>query len=147
LCELKHISACDKNNKDEPRKSDIEELKNVEPQKEPVIKAYLEKCHKKCEYKNCCFKKNPTDSDTGHSDSSDNTKNNNNNNNNNSCSNIKQQKQVPVKINLPVRRNSIASVVSASRMETIHEEPNEPKISVKEILARFETLREAAEVN
>jgi hypothetical protein len=32
------------------------------------------------------------------------------------------------------------------RMETILEEPIEPKISVKEILARFETMRETAEV-
>ncbi|ETN61155.1 unconventional myosin class XV [Anopheles darlingi] len=45
------------------------------------------------------------------------------------------------------RRNSIASSGSVGRMETIIEEPIEPKVSVKEILARFETLREAAEVN
>lgn len=38
------------------------------------------------------------------------------------------------------RRTSIASSGSVSRMETIIEEPIEPKISVKEILARFETL-------
>uniref|UniRef100_A0A182QI00 Myosin motor domain-containing protein n=1 Tax=Anopheles farauti TaxID=69004 RepID=A0A182QI00_9DIPT len=43
------------------------------------------------------------------------------------------------------RRNSIASSGSVGRMETIIEEPIEPKVSVKEILARFETLREAAE--
>lgn len=38
------------------------------------------------------------------------------------------------------RRTSVASSGSVSRMETIVEEPIEPKISVKEILARFETL-------
>lgn len=143
LCELKNISMCDgnKNSFDElPRKSDIEELKNVEPPKEPVIKAYLEKCHKKCEVKNCCFKKSSTDSE--------NTKKSNNNSNaNNSNKHNSQQQQIAVvKSNLPARRNSIASSVSVSRMETIHEEPVEPKVSVKEILARFETLREAAEV-
>jgi hypothetical protein len=107
----------------EPRKSDIEELTNgIEPPKEPVIQAYLEKCHKKCEYKNCCFKKSSIESDT------------------------KKSNQNQVKSNLSSRRNSIASAVSVSRMETILEEPVEPKVSVKEILARFETLREAAEV-
>lgn len=44
-----------------------------------------------------------------------------------------------------LRRTSITSSGSVGRMETIieekcHEEPIEPKISVKEILARFETL-------
>lgn len=44
-----------------------------------------------------------------------------------------------------IRRTSITSSGSVGRMETIieekcHEEPIEPKISVKEILARFETL-------
>lgn len=107
----------------EPRKSDIEELTNgIEPPKEPVIQAYLEKCHKKCEYKNCCFKKSSPESDT------------------------KKSNQTQPKSNLSSRRNSIASAVSVSRMETILEEPIEPKVSVKEILARFETLREAAEV-
>lgn len=137
LTELKNI--CDNNNSknnrsdrdnccdDRPRKSDIEELTNgIEPPKEPVIKAYLEKCHKKCEYKNCCFKKSSNSSDT----TADTKKNNNH----------------QIKSNLSSRRNSIASAVSVSRMETILEEPTEPKVSVKEILARFETLREAAEV-
>jgi hypothetical protein len=136
LTELKNI--CDNNSKnnrsdrdnccdDRPRKSDIEELTNgIEPPKEPVIKAYLEKCHKKCEYKNCCFKKSNSEVDT--------KKNNNSQNH-------------QIKSNLSSRRNSIASAVSVSRMETILEEPTEPKVSVKEILARFETLREAAEVN
>lgn len=43
------------------------------------------------------------------------------------------------------RRTSLSSG-SVGRMETIVEEPIEPKVSVKEILARFETLRESAEV-
>jgi len=38
------------------------------------------------------------------------------------------------------RRVSNASSGSVSRMETILEEPTESKISVKEILARFETM-------
>lgn len=42
--------------------------------------------------------------------------------------------------NSKTRRTSVASSGSVSRMETIVEEPIEPKISVKEILARFETL-------
>lgn len=44
------------------------------------------------------------------------------------------------------RRSSITSSGSVGRMETILEEPIEAKVSVKEILARFETLRESAEV-
>lgn len=44
------------------------------------------------------------------------------------------------------RRTSLSSG-SVGRMETIVEEPIEAKVSVKEILARFETLRESAEVN
>jgi ribosomal protein S17E len=152
LCELRHIS-CDsnRNNSDEcPRKSDIEELKDVQPPREPVIKAYLEKCHKKCEVKNCCFKKVTTAE--GEIEEIYNTKNNDNSNSNNSsqtkslCKNQQQQQPV-VKTNSTARRNSIASSISISRMETIMEEPPiEAKVSVKEILARFETLREAAEV-
>lgn len=150
LCELKHISMCDghKNISDElPRKSDIEELKNFEPPKEPVIKAYLEKCHKKCEVKNCCFKKSSPESENTKKVNNINTDCNNSDNPNHLISQQQQQLAV-VKSSLPPRRNSIASSVSVSRrMETIHEEPIEPKVSVKEILARFETLREAAEVN
>ncbi|XP_037932013.1 AP2/ERF domain-containing protein PFD0985w-like [Teleopsis dalmanni] len=41
-----------------------------------------------------------------------------------------------------VRRTSIASSGSVGRMETILEEPTECKISVKEILARFENMSE-----
>ena len=76
----------------------------------------------------------------------DNNSDNNCNNNQKPNHQPQQQQIVVLKSNLPVRRNSIASSVSVSRMETIHEEPIEAKVSVKEILARFETLREAAEV-
>lgn len=52
---------------------------------------------------------------------------------------------IPIPIPLPMlgnktRRVSNASSGSVSRMETILEEPTESKISVKEILARFETM-------
>lgn len=52
---------------------------------------------------------------------------------------IEQTTNVPFILN-KTRRTSVASSGSVSRMETIVEEPIEPKISVKEILARFETL-------
>lgn len=127
------------------RQSDLAQLKNVDPQNETVIKAYLEKSHKKCDYKNCGFKRQDS--------------NNNNqedpimpsplkflgphpqhgtNNNNGTISSVSSTKSN--------RRNSIASASSVPKMETILEEPIEAKVSVKEILARFETLREAAEV-
>lgn len=51
-----------------------------------------------------------------------------------------QTSNVPFILNSKTRRTSVASSGSVSRMETIVEEPIEPKISVKEILARFETL-------
>ena len=38
------------------------------------------------------------------------------------------------------RRSSVASSGSVGRMETILEEPTDCKISVKEILQRFETM-------
>lgn len=133
------------------RQSDLAQLKNDDPQNETVIKAYLEKSHKKCDYKNCGFKR---------PDSCNNNSNNNNqedpimpsplkflgphphhgtNNNNGTLSSVTSNKSN--------RRNSIASASSVPKMETILEEPIEAKVSVKEILARFETLREAAEVN
>lgn len=79
---------------------------------------YLERSHRKCDYKDCSFRK----TDCASVDSA------------------KTQKSV-------CRKSSTASSSqgSGSRMETIVEEPNEPKISVKEILARFETLRESSE--
>lgn len=144
LTELQNISNSENKATDTPRKSDIEGLKNdIEPPKEPVIKAYLEKSHKKCDYKNCGFKKTEPNSldDIEVADEY------------NSppplccLSSNNQLKSGPpsssVKSN---RRTSIASSGSVGRMETIIEEPLEAKVSVKEILARFETLREAAEV-
>lgn len=119
------------------RKSDLDDSLNVKPLDEPVIKAYLEKSHVKCEFKNCGYKKEQTDQnaiDGIESDFSVMT------NSNTSTSSLIQS---PLKN----RRNSIASAGSMGRMETIFEEPLEPKVSVKEILARFETLRETAEVN
>lgn len=136
LCELKNISAYDSKSSDKPRKSDIEEFKDVEPPKEPVIKAYLEKSHNYgCDYENCGFK---TDS------SSDKDK----------IDSFFEEENPQNNFTLPtptiniknVRRTSVANIDSIRRMETILEEPIEPKISVKEILARFETMRETAEV-
>jgi hypothetical protein len=139
LCELKNISAYEGKSADKPRKSDIEEFKNVEPPKEPVIKAYLEKSHKYgCDYENCGFKK-----DSDEKDKID------------SFFDEEAEKGSQNSFTLPtasiniknVRRNSVvANLESIRRMETILEEPIEPKISVKEILARFETMRETAEV-
>lgn len=60
--------------------------------------------------------------------------NNCNNNSSSAGQQLQQQQQQKT------RRTSIASSGSVGRMETIIEEPIEPKISVKEILARFETL-------
>jgi hypothetical protein len=135
LCELKNISNDDNKSSDKPRKSDIEELKNVEPPKEPVIKAYLEKSHKYgCDYENCGFKKDSGDKDKIDSFFEE--------------ENLQKSFQLPTPtINIKnVRRTSVANLDSIRRMETILEEPIEPKISVKEILARFETMRETAEV-
>lgn len=53
---------------------------------------------------------------------------------------------VPASGSMKTRRTSLSSG-SVGRMETIVEEPIEAKVSVKEILARFETLRESSEVN
>lgn len=137
LCELKNITSYDVTSVDDkPRKSDIEQFKDVEPAKEPARKAYLEQSHKSCDYENCGFK-----------ESSDH------------CEKDSDIKPATVAINCskaiavsaPVvlkgnRRNSVVSSES-NRMETILEEPNDSKnYSVKEILARFETLRETAEV-
>lgn len=67
----------------------------------------------------------------------------NNNNNNFGIGQQQQQQQNQQK----TRRTSIASSGSVGRMETIIEEPIEPKISVKEILARFETLTSLEVIN
>lgn len=141
LCELKNISSYEGKSSDKPRKSDIEEFNDVEPPKEPVIKAYLEKSHKYgCDYENCGFKKDK-DKDPEDLDKID--------------SFFDEEKSSEDNFTLPTtssinikntRRNSVANLESIRRMETILEEPIEPKISVKEILARFETMRETAEV-
>lgn len=119
------------------RKSDLEDIKDSQPIHEPIIKAYLEKSHRKCDYKNCGYKKKD----------------------NSGCDEIKEEPIISTIVpshNSPTqngtiqsvknRRSSIASSGSVGRMETIIEEPIEPKVSVKEILARFETLRENSEV-
>lgn len=115
------------------RKSDLEEAKLNEVStvnQEPVIKAYLEKSHRKCDYKNCGFKeKNGADSVDGDIIFE-------NVNGGGSVSSIASVGGLSQKS----RRHSVASSGSIGRMETIIEEPIEPKISVKEILARFETL-------
>ncbi len=116
------------------RKSDLEEMKNEPVPKEPVIKAYLEKSHRKCDYKNCGFKKKDKDQCDGGIEENvgkvptNGTMSSVSSNTSTSSSSSK------------IRRTSVASSGSVGRMETIIEEPNEPKISVKEILARFETL-------
>lgn len=103
----------------------------------PIITAYLEKSHRKCEYKNCALKEKECVDDEQivvdhvnnglvtnvHLRSSDASE-----------TDITDQQQ---KLQ---RRLSVTSSGSIGRMETIIEEPIEPKISVKEILARFETL-------
>lgn len=130
------------------RKSDLEELKDALPVREPIIKAYLEKSHRKCDYKNCGFK-NSDPLQQNHQPVviyNDDIKE--------EPITIQSQSSTP-SLNGSItsmsslsknRRNSIASSGSVGRMETIIEEPIEPKVSVKEILARFETLRESAEV-
>lgn len=123
LCELKNIASNEANASDKPRKSDIEQIINIEPQKEVVRKAYLEKSHKSCDYENCNFKKNSRENGKAH------------------------ENPFPSAVTLKtVRRNSVNNL-DANRMETILEEPTETKVlTVKEILARFETMRESAEV-
>lgn len=59
----------------------------------------------------------------------------NNDTNNGNIKNSNNQQQISTK-----RRPSLASSGSVGRMETILEEPGECKVSVKEILARFETM-------
>lgn len=135
LCELKSIAPY-ANNRDKPRVSDIEQLKDVEPAKEPVRKAYLEKSHKSCDYENCGFKKDLGEKENLNCLISESSL---------ASGKAHQLAAPPVNVLKNNRRNSIAESL---RMETILEEPLETKImSVKEILARFETMRETAEVN
>lgn len=138
LSELKNIAPYETKPFDELRKSDIEELKNTALPKEPVIKAYLEKSHKSCDYENCVFKKDSKEKEKSKSATDE-----------SSPTAVNPSKPFSLSIPLPKlnRRNSIANADSVQfRMETILEEPIEQKISVKEILARFETMRETAEV-
>lgn len=113
------------------RKSDLDAFKLSEitanESREPIIKEFLEKSHRKCDYKNCGYKNLDQQVLPEHTIDE--------------CAtsttppfNLAQQQQQKT------RRTSIASSGSVGRMETIIEEPIEPKISVKEILARFETL-------
>lgn len=132
ILELAQITGS--NNIEHPRQSDLALLKNIDPQNETVIKAYLEKSHKKCDYKNCGFKR-PDELEQEEPIKASPIKIIGSNGNG-TVSSVKSN-----------RRNSIASSSSVPKMETILEEPIEAKVSVKEILARFETLREAAEVN
>lgn len=132
LCELKKISSSDAHSVDKPRTSDIEQLKNVEPPKDSVRKTYLENSHRSCDYENCGFKEPPSDENF---DSIE----------------INPSPTKPIVLPPPpvvIKVNRRSSVVNLDpRMETIPEEPNESKVlSVKEILARFETLRETSEV-
>lgn len=125
------------------RRSDLDDMQDVQPLDEPVIKAYLEKSHVQCEYKNCGFKKELSSSqssiDVIQEDSELSTLFT-------ATSSSSTLSTTNVQSSAKNRRNSIASSGSVGRMETIIEEPMEPKVSVKEILARFETLRESAEV-
>lgn len=159
------------------RKSDLETMRTDQPPKQPVIKAYLEKTHMKCDYKNCGFKKKDKPSKTEnderkvevskrdaekqkadklfgrcnddettnlHNDGSDEMDVANGSNNNGTMSSVASSSSCNSNgsAKSSVRRLSIASSGSMGRMETILEEPPaiESKISVKEILARFETL-------
>lgn len=135
LCELKSITSYDVTCQDFPRKSDIEEFKDAKLQPQPATKAYLEQSHKSCDYQNCGFKKQidheidqfPTILP-----------------NNSSKTVTVSAAQIVSKVNRP---SSLVSSES-NRMETIPEEPNDSKnLSVKDILAKFETLREGKEVH
>lgn len=118
------------------RKSDLEEMNNEPVPKEPVIKAYLEKSHRKCDYKNCGFKKKDKDQcDSGVEECVSKVQCNGTLSSVSSSTSTSSSSTAS-----KIRRTSVASSGSVGRMETIIEEPNEPKISVKEILARFETL-------
>lgn len=148
---LQDSTEVNKWNKTSQRKSDLENFQNSDPQQEPVIKAYLEKSHLKCDYKNCGYKKlpesirernnihNEKESDKNDSDCEIQDKKIGKkiqNENAEGCDTISTVCTSSAKN----RRLSVASSGSVGRMETIVEEPIEAKISVKEILARFETL-------
>lgn len=125
------------------RKSDLDEnhLKQLAAKSKksaPIVDEYLEKLHRKCDFKDCKYKK--LDQSVCECVTSD-------------CAAIGTETTVSTNTAALIgqtlsqqqqqktRRTSIASCGSIGRMETIIEEPPiEPKISVKEILARFETL-------
>lgn len=137
LCELKRLSSFDSKSTDLPRQSDLEEIKNIDEHhhqhhpNEPVIKAFLEKSHQYgCDYENCGYKNSSQNNSISEKLS---VRNNN----------YLLPPSPAVKLN---RKSSLVNSEAIRRMETILEEPIEPKISVKEILARFETMRETAEV-
>lgn len=122
LCELKNIAICDVEiNNEQYRKTDIEPIQNNDDTViEDMGNSFLENSHKSCDYQNCSFKKKTDE--------------------------INAIEEVPlVNISLkPIRRNSIANQDRDPRMETILEEPIEAKVmTVKEILARFETMRDS----
>lgn len=150
LCELKRLSSLESRAQDPPRQSDLEEIINISDNdvtvnvpNEPVIKAFLEKSHQYgCDFEDCGYKNSTSEEDTIIQ----------------SNNSIQESEQVSIKNNnnnyllapSPVvklnRKSSLVNSEAIRRMETILEEPIEAKISVKEILARFETMRETAEV-
>lgn len=130
LCELKCI-AKETHCPEKIRESDIEQLRHIESITESVRTSYLEKSHKSCDYENCGFRKDTNDTTPGILE--------------NDKNNEVPAPSAPASVK-NARRNSIANL--DTRMETIPEEPIEPKIlSVKEILARFETMRQDSEVH
>lgn len=128
------------------RKSDLEDLKCEPIPKEPIIKAYLEKSHRKCDYKNCGYKKSDgspekiTDCDINKITSANAVSVATNNGGCASSSSNGGGGSNGTAGSSKTRKTSVTSSGSVGRMETIIEEPNEPKVSVKEILARFETM-------
>uniref|UniRef100_A0A182MMF7 MyTH4 domain-containing protein n=1 Tax=Anopheles culicifacies TaxID=139723 RepID=A0A182MMF7_9DIPT len=124
------------------RRSDLDDVKNVQPLDGPVIKAFLEKSHEKCEYTNCGYRRRHEGGETDLEPDimvAD------------ELGSHGSRKTSPTTPSAMMGHHAysatspLSSSGSVGRMETIIEEPIEPKVSVKEILARFETLREAAE--
>lgn len=122
------------------RKTDINDNITVQTiPKEPIIKAYLEKASIKNDYKTYVYKKIPSavkdkpEEDIKIVSSQPITTNGN-------ASSSTSPTSTCTASGTKTRKNSITSSESVGRMETILEEPTEPKVSVKEILARFETM-------
>lgn len=152
LCELKRLSSFESKANDQPRQSDLEEIIHINSNgddnnncnvtvnvpNEPVIKAFLEKSHQYgCDYEDCDYKIPSSEDYSDQSSEKVLTVRNNN------SSNYLLPPPPAVKLS---RKSSLVNSEAIRRMETILEEPIEPKISVKAILARFETMRETAEV-